>query len=78
MMTTKEQLLEELETLPEELISEALDYICFIKNRYSLKLEAIRAIAKLDSDWWENLNNFTPDFLDERSQPNLPNREDIF
>ena len=78
-MTTKEQLIQELDTLPEELIKEALDFICFIKNRDRPQLETSATNNEnIGSDWWDNLDRFTPDFMDARSQPNLPNREDIF
>ncbi len=78
-MTAREQLLQELETLPEELIGEALDYICFIKSRHRPQRQAPpEPGATLGSDWWDNLDRFTPDFLSERSQPKPQNREDIF
>lgn len=78
-MTAREQLLQELETLPEELIGEALDYICLIKNRHRPQPAAPPETGKsLGSDWWDNLDRFTPDFMCDRSQPNPPKREDIF
>lgn len=58
-MTTKEQLIQELETLPEELMKEALDFIYFIKHRPQPKAltttsENIRS-ENIGSDWWDNL-----------------------
>lgn len=73
-MTSKERLRLELETLPEELIGEVLDYVRFVKNRQPKNLGK----ASFDEDWWNNLFRFTPDFLEERNQPQLPNREEIF
>ena len=34
-MTLKQQLIEEIEKIPEPLISQLLDYVVFLKQRYS-------------------------------------------
>lgn len=78
-MTSKERLIQELETLPEQLIDEILDYMRVLKNRHVLQTEnSPKPRAKFDEEWWDNLAGFTPDFCPERKQPELPNREDIF
>ena len=78
LMTSLEQLIQELETLPEPLIDEVLDYVSFIKNRHFLKkTERLRKVS-FDEDWWDNLSRFTPDFLERREQPELPHREELF
>ncbi|VXD23672.1 conserved hypothetical protein [Planktothrix serta PCC 8927] len=78
-MTSKDQLIQELENLPDQLIDQVLDYIAFIKHRHFLQLEKQPDLrTSLNEDWWDNLSRFTPDFLDDREQPNLPQREDIF
>jgi hypothetical protein len=33
-MTIKEQLIQEVETFPDALLAEALDFVLFLKNRY--------------------------------------------
>ena len=76
-MTSLEQLIQELETLPEQLIDEVLDYVSLIKNSHFLRSEELRK-ASFDEDWWDNLSRFTPDFLDLREQPELPHREELF
>ncbi len=61
MMTTKDQLIQELETLPEELMKEALDFICFIKLKRSPQPKAPTTTSEnigsknIGSDWWDNL-----------------------
>jgi hypothetical protein len=78
-MNSKERLIQELETLPEQLIDEILDYMRVLKNRHALQTEnAPKPRANFDEEWGDNLAGFTPDFCTERKQPELPNREDIF
>ncbi len=78
LMTSLEQLIQELETIPESLIDEVLDYVSFIKNRHFLKkTEGLRKVS-FDEDWWDNLSRFTPDFLERREQPEFPHREELF
>ena len=77
LMTSLEQLIQELETLPEPLIDEVLDYVSFIKNRHVLQPGELRK-ASFDEDWWDNLSRFTPDFFEQREQPELPHREELF
>lgn len=67
-MASREQLIQELETLAEELIDEVLDYIGFIKNRQPKNLIKV----SFSDEWWDNLFRFTPDFLEEQNQPQLP------
>lgn len=38
-MTSKDQLIQQLENLPEQLIDQVLDYIAFLKHRHFLQLE---------------------------------------
>jgi len=78
-MTSKDRLTQELKNLPDQLIDQVLDYITFIKYRHFFRLEKQPELrANLDEDWWDNLSQFTPDFLNDREQPELPPREDIF
>lgn len=66
MMTTKYQLIQELETLPEELMKEALDFICFIQRRPQPEPPTTTS-KNIGSDWWDNLDRFTPDFMCDRN-----------
>lgn len=78
-MTSKEQIIQELETLSEQLIDEVFDYINLIKNRHVSQLkEPLKLKPSFDNEWWDNLSQFTSDFLSDRQQPELPDREDIF
>lgn len=66
-MTSKDKLIQELKNLPEQLIDQVLDDIAFIKHRHFLQLEKQSNLrASLDENWWDNLSQFTPDFLDDR------------
>lgn len=77
-MNSKERLIQEIELIPEGLIDEILEYLSFLKWRNDLTSQSSTPKNKLDENWWKNLANFTPDFLNERQQPELPEREDIF
>lgn len=78
-MTSKEQLIQELETFSEQFIDEILDYINLRKNQHLSKLdESTKSRGGFDEEWWDNLSQFTPDFLDDRSQPELQHREELF
>ena len=55
LMTFLEQLIQELETLPEPFIDEVLDYVSFIKNRHFVKKPEGLGKASFDEDWWDNL-----------------------
>ncbi|HIK09128.1 MAG TPA: AbrB/MazE/SpoVT family DNA-binding domain-containing protein [Oscillatoriaceae cyanobacterium M33_DOE_052] len=74
-MTPKEQLVYELETLPDALVHEALDLICQLKQRRSLSRVPSSDLWQL---WWEQIDGVTDDFMGERSQPQAQPREDIF
>jgi hypothetical protein len=52
-MSTREQLHDEIETIPEPLLHEVLDFVQFIKRRASLdRLEvAIASESALRKDW---------------------------
>jgi len=50
--------MQQLATLPEELIQEALDFICFIKHRLQPKIPTTTS-ETIGSNWWDNLDRFT-------------------
>jgi len=78
-MTSREQLMQELEALPEQFIDEILEHLKFIKNSRLSKLgESPKPRAIFDDEWWNNLSQFTPDFLSDRNQPELSYREELF
>ncbi|MFM6257361.1 MAG: hypothetical protein ACKPFD_06920 [Dolichospermum sp.] len=54
-MNSKEQLIQELENLPDQLIVQVLDYIAFIKHRHCLQLEKPSNLrASLHENWWDH------------------------
>jgi Protein of unknown function (DUF2281) len=46
-MTLKERLIQEIESMPEELLEEVLDFASFIKAKQSKKLASLELQAKL-------------------------------
>ncbi len=78
-MTSREQLMQEIETLPEQFIDEMLEHLNLIKSKRLSKLEEPpKPRAGFDEEWWNSLLQFTPDFLGDRNQPELSHREELF
>ena len=78
-MTSREQLMQEIETLPEQFIEEILMHLKFIKSNYLAKQEELPKYRRgFDEEWWSSLSQFTPDFLNDRNQPELSDREELF
>ena len=86
-MVEKQELLQEIERLPEELVTEVLDYVRCLKKTRAIVEDSPEAIelastldnsAEFDANWWDNLNSFTSDFMVDRCQPQAPVRENIF
>ena len=78
-MTAREQLMQAIQTLPESEINRVLAYI----NKVTADSKPTQPLSPepetdFDERWWQNLSQFTPDFLDSREQPKLQEREDIF
>lgn len=78
-MTSRKQLMQEIETLPEEFIDEILEHLNLIKSNYLAKSEeSLTPRRGFDEEWWSGLSQFTPDFLSDRNQPELSYREELF
>ncbi|WP_199249884.1 hypothetical protein [[Phormidium] sp. ETS-05] len=78
-MTAREQLIKAIETLPESQVAEVLAYINqVIADEGKTTEKDSDSQGYFDDNWWNNLSEFTPDFLEVREQPQLPAREDIF
>lgn len=78
-MTSREQLIQELEAIPEQFIDEILEHLNLIKSNYLAKQqESLMSRSGFDEEWWNNLSQFTPDFLNDRNQPELSHREELF
>lgn len=78
-MTAREQLIKAIETLPESQLAKVLAYINqVIADEGKTPQKDSDSQGYFDNNWWNNLSEFTPDFLEVREQPQLPAREDIF
>ncbi len=65
-MTSREQLMQEIETLPEQFIDEILEHLKLIKSNYLAKSEeSLKPRRGFDEVWWSSLSQFTPDFLND-------------
>ncbi|MDJ1172143.1 MULTISPECIES: hypothetical protein [Roseofilum] len=78
-MTARERLIQAIQTLPESQIDRVLAYINQVTADDSETQQQLSEPGEyFDDRWWNNLYQFTPDFLEVREQPELPEREDIF
>jgi len=76
-MVTKEQIKKEVDNLPENLLDEVHDFLISISEKNSTEESEEEKRKKWDA-WWKNLENFSPDFMNERIQPPLETREKMF
>lgn len=78
-MTAREKLIQAIQTLPESQVDQVLAYINQVRAEEG-KTQEPDAQAKpcFDDIWWNNLSQFSTDFLEVREQPQLPVREDVF
>jgi uncharacterized protein HemX len=76
-MITKEEIKKEVDNLPNSLLDEVYSYL---KNVSLISKEELseEENKKRWEEWWDNLNNFSPDFMNERIQPPLEIRENMF
>ena len=76
-MITKEDIKREVDTLPENLLDEVYAYLTQVSpNKKVSQSEEER--RKSWEAWWNNLRNFSPDFMEERIQPPIQIRENLF
>lgn len=76
-MVTKDQIKKAVDNLPNNLLNEVYSYLRTISANNKKELSEEESRKKWDT-WWENLKNFTPDFMNERIQPPLETREKMF
>jgi hypothetical protein len=76
-MVTKEQIKKEVDNLPENLLDEVHDFLISISEKNNTEESEEEKRKKWDA-WWKNLENFSPDFMNERTQPPLETRENMF
>lgn len=76
-MTAREKM-QAIETLPESRIAQVLAYIQQVMVENSVTAEQGSQVKPcFDETWWNNLSQFSLDFLEVREQPQLPTRNDI-
>ncbi len=75
-MVTKEEIKKEVDNLPDNLLG---DVYRFLKDVVSKRSRAsVEDIRKKQDEWWINLKNFSPDFMNERIQPDAQIRKNLF
>jgi hypothetical protein len=78
-MTAREKLIQAIQTLPESQVDQVLAYINQVRaDEGKTQEQDSQSKPCFDDIWWNNLSEFSPDFLEFREQPQLPEREDIF
>ncbi len=76
-MVTKEDIKKEVDNLPANLLDEVYSYLKNV-SLISKKELSEEENKKRWEEWWDNLKNFSPDFMNERIQPPLEIRENMF
>lgn len=61
--------------LPPDLLQDVYDYMEFISEK---KQKRAFLSGKELEKWWKNLDNFSSDFMKERTQPPLDKFENLF
>lgn len=77
-MTAREKLIQAIETLPDSQVERVLVYIQMMADPRPTQEQNSQEMPSFDEIWWNNLSQFSPDFLEVREQPQLPAREDMF
>jgi len=76
-MVTKEEIKKEVDNLPNNLLEEVYVYLKEVTEK-SKEQASGKEIEQKWERWWENLKNFSPDFMNERNQPKSQARENLF
>jgi hypothetical protein len=69
------QIQRKAQELPPDLLQEVFDYMEFVLEKR--RKRASSHDQTLDT-WWENLSNFSDDYMSERNQPPLDKSERLF
>ncbi|MCF2491290.1 DUF2281 domain-containing protein [Dyadobacter sp. CY347] len=69
------QIQRKAQELPLDLLQEVYDYMEFILEKRKRK-----PYSKTEDleNWWQNISNFSGDFMEQRSQPPLDKNENLF
>jgi hypothetical protein len=76
-MITKEEIKREVDKLPDNSLGEVYDYLKAVSGKKQPKVSE-EETRKSWEEWWDNLESFSPDFMNERIQPPLETREKMF
>ena len=68
-MVTKEEIKKEVDKLPNNILEEVYAYLKTVTDKKNTKPLTEKEIKDQWEKWWENLKNFSPDFMEERDQP---------
>lgn len=69
------QIQRKAQELPLDLLQEVYDYMEFILEKR--KRKPYSKIEDLEN-WWQNISNFSGDFMEQRIQPPLDKSENLF
>ena len=69
------QIQRKAQELPLDLLQEVYDYMEFILEKR--KRKPYSKIEDLEN-WWQNISNFSGDFMEQRIQPPLDKNENLF
>ncbi|MCF2500187.1 DUF2281 domain-containing protein [Dyadobacter chenhuakuii] len=69
------QIQRKAQELPLDLLQEVYDYMEFILEKR--KRKPYSKIEDLEN-WWQNISNFSGDFMEKRIQPPLDKNENLF
>lgn len=68
-MVTKEEIKKEVDKLPNNILEEVYAYLKTVTDKKNTKPLTEKEIKDQWEKWWENLKNFSPDFMEEHDQP---------
>lgn len=78
-MTAREKVIQAIQNLPESQVDRVLAYIDRVMaGDRPIQEQDSQANPCFNETWWNNLSQFSPDFLEVREQPKIPVREDMF
>ena len=69
------QIQRKAQELPPDLLQEVFDYMEFIVEK---KRKRLFSSDQEFQKWWKNLDNFSDDFMKDRTQPPLDKLENLF
>jgi uncharacterized protein HemX len=76
-MITKEEIKKEVDKLPSSLLEEVYSFLKKVSQRAKGGVTEDKNSKKWE-EWWSNLQKFSPDFMNDRTQPKTQSRDNIF